>query len=80
MFIRHVCFLALPFGIVGDTLATKDPDLDDEEEETHVYEKHDKLLHGDRKERKSVQCFCIFFCFGDAIILAFVCAPLGRTV
>ena len=46
------CFLALPFGAVGDVLATKDPDLDDEEEETHVYEKHDKLLHGSRKERK----------------------------
>jgi DNA replication licensing factor MCM3 len=45
-------FLALPFGMVGDILATKDPDLDDDEEETHVYEKHDKLLHGDRKERK----------------------------
>ena len=44
----------MPFGVVGDTLATKDPDLDDEEEETHVYEKHDKLLHGDRRERKLV--------------------------
>ena len=43
---------ALPFGVFGDTLSTKDPDLDDEEEETHVYEKHDKLLHGDRKDRK----------------------------
>jgi DNA replication licensing factor MCM3 len=38
--------------VFGDVLATKDPDLDEEEEETHVYEKHDKLLHGDRRERK----------------------------
>ena len=44
--------LALPFALGGDTLATKDPDLEDEEEETHIFEKHDKLLHGDRKARK----------------------------
>lgn len=37
-----------------DTLATRDPDLEDEEEETQIFEKHDRLLHGERKERKYV--------------------------
>ncbi|XP_046839242.1 zygotic DNA replication licensing factor mcm3-like [Xenia sp. Carnegie-2017] len=43
---------ALPFGVASDTLATEDPDIVDGDTETHVYEKHDKLLHGDRSERK----------------------------
>lgn len=46
--------IALPFGVASDTLATDDPDIVDGDTETHVYEKHDKLLHGDRSERKSV--------------------------
>ena len=44
----------MPFGVAGETLATNDPDLDDEEEETQIFEKHDKLLHGDRKAKKYV--------------------------
>ena len=61
----------MPFGVVGDTLATKDPDLDDEEEETHVYEKHDKLLHGDRRERKLVHGL-LYLVIDSSMIGAFV--------
>lgn len=43
---------ALPFAMGTDTLATRDPDLEDEDEETHVFEKHDRLLHGELKQRK----------------------------
>lgn len=53
-FVSLCHILALPFGIASDTLATKDPDLEDEEEETRIFEKHDRLLHGERKERKYV--------------------------
>jgi len=43
----------LPLGIGVDMLATTDPDLEDQEEmETPVYEKHDKLLHGPARSKK----------------------------
>lgn len=43
---------ALPFGVTADTLATQDPDEEDEETATPIYEKHDAMLHGPRKNRK----------------------------
>ena len=43
---------ALPFGEAVDTLSTQDPDGENDEEETPVYEKHDVLLHGRKADRK----------------------------
>ncbi|XP_021374912.1 zygotic DNA replication licensing factor mcm3-like isoform X1 [Mizuhopecten yessoensis] len=41
---------ALPLGSSLNLLATTDPDLDrDEEQETPIFEKHDKMLHGANK-------------------------------
>ena len=44
--------LALPFGVTTETLATQDPEAEDEETETPIFEKHDAMLHGQRKDRK----------------------------
>lgn len=43
---------ALPFGVTAETLATQDPDREDEETDTPIFEKHDAMLHGQRKDRK----------------------------
>ncbi|XP_073251050.1 DNA replication licensing factor MCM3-like isoform X1 [Porites lutea] len=43
---------ALPFGVTTETLATQDPEAEDEETETPIFEKHDAMLHGQRKDRK----------------------------
>lgn len=43
---------ALPFGVTTETLATQDPDREDEETDTPIFEKHDAMLHGQRKDRK----------------------------
>jgi len=42
----------LPFGVTTETLATQDPEAEDEETETPIFEKHDAMLHGQRKDRK----------------------------
>lgn len=43
----NVVFAAMPLGTSVDILATSDPDADKEEEtDTPMYEKHDKMLHG----------------------------------
>ncbi|XP_074607666.1 zygotic DNA replication licensing factor mcm3-like isoform X1 [Acropora palmata] len=44
--------VALPFGVTMETLATQDPEEDDEEAATPIFEKHDAMLHGPRKDRK----------------------------
>ncbi|KAL5013643.1 hypothetical protein ScPMuIL_007913 [Solemya velum] len=45
----------LPFGSLADMLATTDPDAEKEmETETPIYEKHDKLLFGQRGKQKIV--------------------------
>ena len=59
LYLLQLFYLALPFGEACDTLATNDPDVEDEQQETRVYEKHDKLLHGERKEKKYVKGVCI---------------------
>ena len=42
----------MPFGSSDLFLATNDPEADDEEQQvTQVYEKHDNLLHGQKKKR-----------------------------
>ena len=43
---------ALPFGVTAETLATRDPDVDEEEADTPIYEKYDATLHGQRKDKK----------------------------
>ncbi|KAJ7389281.1 MCM DNA helicase complex subunit [Desmophyllum pertusum] len=43
---------ALPFGVTAETLATQDPEEEDEERDTPMFEKHDAMLHGQRKDRK----------------------------
>ncbi|KAG1669231.1 DNA replication licensing factor MCM3 [Nymphon striatum] len=45
---------ALPFGGSANMLATKDPDMEknNEEEDTPIYEKYDALLHGNARTRK----------------------------
>lgn len=43
---------ALPFGVTTETLATQDPEAEDEETDTPIYEKYDAMLHGKRKDRK----------------------------
>ncbi|KAL3891553.1 hypothetical protein ACJMK2_003812 [Sinanodonta woodiana] len=44
----------LPLGNRSNMLATSDPDMDQEEAgETQIYEKHDKLLHGQTKGKES---------------------------
>lgn len=43
---------ALPFGVTAETLATQDPEAEDEETDTPIYEKYDAMLHGQRKDRK----------------------------
>ncbi|XP_062857317.1 DNA replication licensing factor MCM3 [Trichomycterus rosablanca] len=46
---------ALALGGTVDVLATDDPDaVQEEEEELQVYEKHNHLLHGNRKQRDRV--------------------------
>ncbi|KAM9435567.1 DNA replication licensing factor MCM3 [Clarias gariepinus] len=46
---------ALPLGGTVDVLATDDPDVaQEEEQELQVYEKHNHLLHGNRKQRERV--------------------------
>ncbi|XP_071496068.1 zygotic DNA replication licensing factor mcm3-like [Diadema antillarum] len=46
---------AMPLGSSVEFLATNDPDEEEEErQETKVYDKHDKLLHGSRKKQKYV--------------------------
>lgn len=47
-----VCLLALPFGVTTETLATQDPEREDEETDTPIFEKYDAMLHGQRKDRK----------------------------
>lgn len=47
-----ICLLALPFGVTTETLATQDPDREDEETDTPIFEKYDAMLHGQRKDRK----------------------------
>ena len=49
---RIVCLLALPFGVTTETLATQDPEREDEETDTPIFEKYDAMLHGQRKDRK----------------------------
>ncbi|KAH3709484.1 DNA replication licensing factor MCM3-like [Dreissena polymorpha] len=45
----------LPLGLGVDMLATTDPDFEgDEETETPVYEKHDKMLHGPAKAKQQI--------------------------
>ena len=36
---------ALPFGVTTETLATQDPEAEDEETDTPIYEKYDAMLH-----------------------------------
>jgi hypothetical protein len=43
---------ALPFGEASDILATRDPDAEEEDEETPIFEKHDPMLYGPRKSKK----------------------------
>ena len=43
--------IALPLGGGCDTLATGDPDVDDKEQDTPIFEKHDNLLHGEVNKR-----------------------------
>lgn len=46
------CVPALPLGGTVDVLATEDPDVSQqEEEELQVYEKHNHLLHGTRRNK-----------------------------
>ncbi|KAI5619962.1 DNA replication licensing factor MCM3, partial [Silurus asotus] len=46
---------ALALGGTVDALATEDPDIiQEEKEELQVYEKHNHLLHGNRKQRDKV--------------------------
>ena len=41
----------MPLGSSVEFLATRDPEAeDDEQRETPVYEKHDNLLHGQRRK------------------------------
>ena len=42
----------MPFGVTMETLATQDPEEDEEEAATPIFEKHDAMLHGPRKDRK----------------------------
>ena len=51
-FIIVVSCSALPFGVTTETLATQDPEAEDEETDTPIYEKYDAMLHGKRKDRK----------------------------
>lgn len=45
-------FLAMALGGSVDVLATEDPDAAAQEhEELQVYEKHNNLLHGNKKKR-----------------------------
>ncbi|XP_041466825.1 zygotic DNA replication licensing factor mcm3-like [Lytechinus variegatus] len=46
---------AMPLGSSVEFLATNDPDaIEEEKQETKVFDKHDKLLHGARKKQKYV--------------------------
>lgn len=48
----NLCFLALPLGSSVDILATDDPDFAlEDQQDTQIYEKHDKLLHGSKKKK-----------------------------
>lgn len=51
-FIIGISCSALPFGVTTETLATQDPEAEDEETDTPIYEKYDAMLHGKRKDRK----------------------------
>ena len=42
---------AMPLGGGCDMLATGDAEVDDREQDTPVFEKHDNLLHGDVNKR-----------------------------
>ncbi|XP_063298107.1 DNA replication licensing factor MCM3 isoform X2 [Pelobates fuscus] len=46
---------AMPLGSAVDILATNDPNVTHEEQqELHVYEKHDNLLHGTKRKREKI--------------------------
>ncbi|XP_033856991.1 maternal DNA replication licensing factor mcm3-like [Acipenser ruthenus] len=46
---------AMPMGCSVDVFATDDPNITEAaEQELHIYEKHDNLLHGQRKKEKIV--------------------------
>ncbi|MGH0160042.1 UNVERIFIED_CONTAM: hypothetical protein FKN15_059218 [Acipenser sinensis] len=46
---------AMPMGCSVDVFATDDPNMTEAaEQELHIYEKHDNLLHGQRKKEKIV--------------------------
>ena len=54
---------ALPFGSAVDVLTTRDPaTVEDENEETPIYEKHDNLLHGNRSRRSQQLVSMKFMC------------------
>nr|QIC49963.1 DNA replication licensing factor MCM3-like protein [Actinia equina] len=42
---------ALPFGEASDILSTRDPDAEEEDEDTPIFEKHDPMLYGPRKSK-----------------------------
>lgn len=45
-------FLAMPLGSAVEMLATDDPNFSqDDQQDTQIYEKHDNLLHGQRKKK-----------------------------
>lgn len=47
----------LPMGSEIDILATKNPDaIEEEDEDTPIYEKYDALLHGNLRSRRYVIC------------------------
>ncbi|XP_070533973.1 zygotic DNA replication licensing factor mcm3-like [Ptychodera flava] len=43
---------AMPFGNSVDTLTTYEPEEEDDDEETPIYDKHDNLLHGPNRDKK----------------------------
>lgn len=44
--------IALPFGEESDVLATNDPDAEEEDQDTPIYEKHDPKLYGVKASKK----------------------------
>ena len=45
-----VCFAALPLGSSVDFLATRDPLIEEKDDvKLAIYDKHDNLLHGNKK-------------------------------
>ena len=52
-------FLAMTLGGSVDVLATEDPDaVAEEQEELQIYEKHNNLLHGN-KRKKYAHSLCL---------------------